>query len=134
MTTQYSDRARDAANDAIETTMGVSPTLEIRTGAPPANCAAADTGTLLSSMVLPADYWTASAAGVKNLQGLWRDDAADADGQAGHYRIKGTGGVVDMQGTVTETGGGGDLEIQNADIKTGQQVTVTAMTQNMGGG
>lgn len=55
MAYQFSDAARNAANDAIETAIGASPILEIRTGAPPATAATADSGTVLATMTLPAD-------------------------------------------------------------------------------
>jgi hypothetical protein len=48
MTVQLSVAARNARLDAIETAVGVSAILEIRSGAQPANCAAADSGTLLA--------------------------------------------------------------------------------------
>ena len=44
----------------------------MRTGAPPANCAAPDTGTLLCEIALPADWMAASAAGVKAKSGTWQ--------------------------------------------------------------
>ena len=44
MTVQLSDRVRNARANAIEATIGVSPKLELRSGAQPANCAASETG------------------------------------------------------------------------------------------
>ena len=52
---QYSETVRNDKLDAIETTIGTSPTLEIRSGAAPASCADADSGTLLASLPLPWD-------------------------------------------------------------------------------
>jgi hypothetical protein len=60
MTVQQSVTVRNAKLDAVETAIGVSPVLKIRTGAPPANCAAADTGTVLATCTLPSD-WMAAA-------------------------------------------------------------------------
>lgn len=50
---QYSTDIRDNQNDLIETTVGVSPTLTVYSGSAPANCAAADTGTVLASWCWP---------------------------------------------------------------------------------
>jgi hypothetical protein len=100
MAFQYSAAARNAALDAIESTIGASPTLEIRTGAAPANCAAADTGTVLAILPLPADWMAAAAAGVKALLGTWQDTSADAAGTAGHFRIK-QGATCHLQGSVS---------------------------------
>ena len=47
MTTQLSVAARNAVLDAIETTIGTTPVLKIRTGDKPASCAAADAGTVV---------------------------------------------------------------------------------------
>lgn len=133
MTVQFSDAARSAAADAIETATGTAPTLTIRTGAAPANCAAADAGTVLATLALPSDWLSAAAAGVKTLLGTWQDATADAAGTAAHYRIK-QGATCHLQGTVTATGGGGDITLDNTNIAAGQQVTVTAFTLTMGGG
>ena len=55
MAIKYSTAVRNAQLDAIETTIGVSPKLRILTGTAPANCAAAQTGTLLAELTLPSD-------------------------------------------------------------------------------
>lgn len=93
MAIQNSVTARNARLDSFETTVGASPVLEIRTGAPPADCAAADSGTLLASMTLPSDWMAAASSGTKAKSGTWEDAAANASGRAGHYRIKASGGT-----------------------------------------
>lgn len=131
---QFSTAARNASLDAIETAIGASPILRIRTGAPPANCAAARNGTILATMTLPADWLAAAASGAKGLLGTWQDAAADAAGTAGHFEIMdATGTTCHIQGNITATGGGGDMEIQNTSIALGQSITVTAFTINAGG-
>lgn len=127
MTLQYSVAVRNARLDAIETTIGTSPILEIRSGPPPANCAAADTGTVLATLNLPSDWMAPAENGVKQMAGIWQDLSADATGQAGHFRIKDSDGTTcHMQGTVTATGGGGDMEVDNVNFAAGQQFTITA--------
>ncbi len=132
MATQFSTATRNAAADQIETTIGTAPTLELRSGAAPADCAAADSGTLLASMALPSDWLGAAAAGAKTLLGTWQDPSANAAGTVGHFRIK-QGATCHIQGTVTITGGGGDITLDNNVLALGQQVTVTAFTLSMGG-
>lgn len=132
MAFQFSVAARNAALDAIETTIGTAPTLEIRTGAAPANCAAADSGTVLATMTLPSDWLAAASSGSKTLLGTWQDTSADAAGTAAHFRIK-AGATCHIQGSVTATGGGGDLTLDNAVLASGQQVTITAFTITAGG-
>jgi hypothetical protein len=99
MALQFDDLTRNAILDVIESHIGASPTLEIRSGPPPANCAAADTGTLLASMTLPADWMAAASSGSKGLLGTWQDASANATGVAGHYRIKASS-VTKHQGTI----------------------------------
>lgn len=91
MAFQFSTAARNAALDALETAAGVSAVLRIRTGAPPANCAAARSGTVLVTMNLPSDYMSAASGGVKSLLGTWQDSSADASGETGHFEIMDSG-------------------------------------------
>ena len=132
MAFQFSVAARNAALDAIESTIGTSATLEIRSGAVPANCAAADSGTVLATITLPSNWLADASGGAKALAGTWEDSAADNDGTAGHFRIK-VGGTCHIQGTVTATGGGGDMTVQNTSFATGQPFAVTAFEITAGG-
>ena len=127
MAFQFSDSARNAALDAVETAIGTAPTLEIRSGAAPANCAAADSGTVLATMTLPSDWMAAASGGSKAKSGTWQDASADATGTAGHFRIK-AGVTCHIQGSVTATGGGGDMTLDNTSIASGQSVTISTFT------
>jgi len=129
MAMQLSTTVRNARLDAIETAIGTAPILKIRTGAAPANCAAADSGTVLATLTLPSDWLAAAASGSKALLGTWQDAGADAAGTAAHFRIYDSGGsTCHVQGTVTATGGGGDMTIDNAVLAVAQQVNVTGFT------
>lgn len=132
MAFQFSTTVRNASLDAIETTIGTAPTLELRSGAAPANCAAADSGTVLATMTLPTDWLAAAASGAKTILGTWQDTSADAAGTVGHFRIK-VGATCHIQGSVTISGGGGDMTLDNNVLALGQQVTITAFTINAGG-
>lgn len=133
MTVQYSTTLRNAKLDQIESTIGTAPILEIRSGAAPANCGTADSGTLLASMTLPSDWMAAASSGSKALSGTWQDTSANAAGTAGHFRIKdSTGTTCHMQGTVTATAGGGDMTLDNTSIAAAQAVSVTAFTVTAG--
>jgi hypothetical protein len=132
---QFSVAVRNARLDAIEAAIGVSAIMKIRSGAAPANCAAADSGTVLATLALPADWLGAAAAGVKSKSGTWEDTAADAAGTAAHYRIYASDGVTcHEQGTVTGVAGGGDLEVQNTSFAVGQPFTITAKSYTEGNG
>jgi len=121
--------ARNARLDAIETAVGASPLLKIMTGAMPADCATATSGTVLVTMTLPSDWMSAASAGSKAKLGTWQDTSADATGTAGYFRIfDNAGSVCHIQGTVTLTAGGGDMTLDNTSIATGQSVTIATFT------
>lgn len=126
MTIQYSASVRNAKLDQIESVISTAPKLQIRTGAQPANCAAADSGTLLCEITLPSDWMAAASAGAKAKSGTWQGTASAA-GTAGHFRIKDSGGTTcHMQGSIGE--GSGDLSLDNTDIANGQTVTISTFT------
>ncbi len=129
MVMQLSVAVRNARLDAIETAVGVSAVLRVRSGAAPASCAAADSGTVLATANLPVDWMANASAGTKSKAGTWEDTSADAAGTAGHFRIYDSSGTVcHMQGTVTVTGGGGDMTVDNTNFAAGQSFTVTGFT------
>lgn len=134
MAIQLSVEVRNAMLDAIETTVGATAKLQIRTGAAPANTAAADTGTLLVEFTLPADWAAAASGGSKSWSGVPVNGTAVAAGTAAHFRLKNNAGTLcHEQGTVTATGGGGDATIDNTVIANGQTVNLTAWTWQMPG-
>ncbi len=133
MALQYSVAVRNAKLDAVETAIGTSAVLKIRTGAAPANCATADSGTVLATLSLPSDWMAAASGGTKAKSGTWEDTSADAPGTAGHFRIYASDGTTcHAQGTVTATGGGGDLTVDNTSFASGQAFTVTSFTLTAG--
>lgn len=129
MTLQLSVPVQNARLDAIETIIGASPILTIRTGAVPANCAAASTGTVLATLNLPANWMGDASGAVKTMLGTWADNSADAAGTAAHFRIHDSSGAAcGLQGTVSATGGGGDMEVDNVVFAAGQGFSITQFT------
>lgn len=128
MALQLSDAVRNARLDAFTTVTGASAIMRIRTGAAPANVAAADSGTVVATITLPATWMNAASGGTKTLAGTWTLASADATGTAAHFRIYTSGGTAELQGTVTATGGGGDLTLDSVSIVAGQSVTITTFT------
>lgn len=128
MALQYSVAVNNARLDAVESTTGTAAILEIRTGAAPANCAAADSGTLLVSITLPSDWMNAAASASKTKLGTW-SAAAAAAGTAAHFRLKNSAGTTcHAQGTVGTSAA--DLIVDNTSIASGQTVTVNTFTLN----
>lgn len=109
--------------------------LEIRSGAAPGPDAA-DAGTLLASVALPADAFGAASGNSMAKAGTWEDTSANGTGTAQHFRVKQSGdtggatGSADerIEGTVTATGGGGDLTCDNTSFASGQAFTITSFT------
>lgn len=129
MALQLSTTARNALLDAIETAIGASAVLRIRSGSVPANVAAADAGSVLATVNLPSDWMAAASGGSKSLSGSWSDNSADASGTAAHFRLYASDGTTcHMQGTVTLTGNGGDMTLDSLSFTAGQQFSVTGFT------
>lgn len=129
MALQLSVSARNALLDALETAAGTSAILKIRSGSVPASCAAADSGTVLATLSLPSDWMAAASAGAKAKSGAWQDASADASGTAGHFRLYASDGTTcHLQGSITATGGGGDMELDSTSIVATQTVTITSFT------
>lgn len=133
MALKYSVTVRNAQLDAFESAIGTSAVLKIRSGSVPASCADADSGTVLVTMNLPSDWMAAASSGSKAKSGTWEDTSADATGTAAHFRIYASDGTTcHMQGTVTATGGGGDMTLDNTSIASGQTVTITSFAITAG--
>ena len=129
---QYSVAVRNAALDARQTTIGASAVLKLFSGAEPANAAAADPAGLLATITLPASWMAAAAAGVKSKSGVWSGTGSGA-GTIASYRIYDSGLVAcHVQGSVTATGGGGDMTVDNAVIAVSQAVTVNSYSWTAG--
>jgi hypothetical protein len=123
---QWSTAVRNARADVVESTIGASAILKIRTGAAPATPATPDSGTVLATLNLPSDWMTAASLGAKAMTGTWQDLSADNTGTAAHFRIYDNAGTTcHMQGTVSMSGGGGDLIVDNSSFVTGQAFSIT---------
>ncbi len=125
-----------ALNTALESGLDAafnSGKFRIYSGAAPGASAVA-TGTLLADITLPADAFSAAAAAAKAKNGTWSTTGAAA-GTAGYFRIitstdtnANTQNEARIEGTVTATGDGGDVTLDNTSIAVGQSVTMTAFT------
>ena len=129
MAIQFSTTVRNARLDAVETAVGASAILKIRTGSQPSSCSEADSGTVLATLTLPSDWMAAASGGSKAMSGTWEDTSADATGTAGHFRIYASDGTTcHLQGSISMAGGGGDMILDNTSIASGQAVSITTFT------
>ena len=123
---QYSVAVNNARLDAVETTVGTAPTLNLYSGSAPANCAAADSGTLLAAITLPSDWMVAASAAVKSGAGLpWSGTASYGSAATPtHFRVK-KGATCHIQGTAGI--GSGECQVDGT-ITSGQTVDVTSFS------
>lgn len=134
MAIQFSVAVRNARLDAIEATIGISAKLQIWSGSVPANCAAAASGTKICEFTLASDWAAAASTGSKALSGLPLSTTALAAGTCGYYRfVDSAGTTCGEQGTVTATGGGGDMTVDNPTLVMGQSFQITGFTKTEGG-
>lgn len=133
MTWGYPDASRNAMLSALAALWNGG-TIEIRTGAKPATPGAAATGTLLATVSLPSPAFGSPAAGVINLNDPPAVSGV-ASGAAGWCRVLSSSAAPVQDGTVTATGGGGDLTLSTTSITPGLSVDITGgtITQPAGG-
>lgn len=127
MSLQFSTAYRNAMLDQLATTLGGTETIKIFTGAVPATCATADSGTELVEFDLAASGdWSAASGGTKVLAGLTLAATAIATGTAGYFRMYDSSAVCHMQGSCATSGS--DLNFTNLSIASGQTVDLTGWT------
>lgn len=122
MNTAAQNRQVDSIGDDLN-----SGTLKIYTGSQPASGNDAASGTLLVTINLPADAMAAAASGIAAKSGTW-SGVAVTDGTAGWFRIANSGATRNYDGSVTAVAGGGDIELDDVSILTGQTVLISTFT------
>ena len=130
MTLSLANTARTAMCDALVDLLDAgagAATLKIYSGTRPANPDTAITGTLLATVTLIDPAFGNAATGVATLADPASVTAA-ATGTATHFRAADSTGAAVMDGDVTATGGGGDLELATTSITSGLSVDITGGT------
>lgn len=131
MALQKSTAIRDLQADAIIDTIPAGALVRIYTGAAPANCAAAASGTLLAELALPNPVGTKSGQ-VITFGTITGDASADATGTAGHWRVVNSAGTTCyLQGTCGTSGA--DMNLNTTSITAGVAVDITSWTITIGG-
>lgn len=110
-------------------------TIQIRSGGQPASANDAASGTLLATVTLADPAWTGPVAGVMTLDTTpVLSTTGVAAANAGWFRMLDNSGDTILDGNVTVTGGGGDLELNTIAISIGLTVEITAGTLTMPAG
>lgn len=132
MAVQFSVDVRNGMLDSVETTIGTAAVLEIRSGTAPASASAANSGSVLVAYTLASDWAANAASGSKSFNNTPISGTASGSGTATYFRIYSSGGKCHWQGSVTATGGGGDLTIDNTSIASSQTVNVSSFVLSAG--
>jgi hypothetical protein len=103
--------------------------IQIRSGPQPANANDAASGTLLATVTLADPAFSAAVVGVATLDATpVLSTVGVAAGTAGWFRVLDNSGDTVMDGAVTLTGGGGEMELNTLTISVGVTFEITAGT------
>lgn len=137
MTVNISTQARNDAGDAIVDLIDVGSTnpngyMEIRTGTKPASPqAGVGAAVLLATLNFSLPAFGNFSNGISLANTIADDTSVDATGVASWFRIYDRDGTAVMDGDITETGGGGDIEFDNINFIKGGVVAITSLTATM---
>lgn len=104
-------------------------TIKIYSGTIPADPSGAATGTLLGTLTFGDPCCTTVGtpnAGAMDMNAITQDSSADADGTAGYARIADSDGNTVCDVDVTNTGGGGVIQLNTVNIKAGGPILITS--------
>lgn len=106
----------DLVDDAINTGSGTAK-LRVRAGS-----------TTLIDFDLANPAFGAAAAGVITLQGVPIAAQAVAAGETDNFQLLNRDGGLEISGSVTGIGGGGDIEVTNTNIAVDQDCTLDSLS------
>jgi len=84
--------------------------------------------TVLAQLSMANPAFASASSGTATANTIADDSSADASGTADAFDIIDRDSAVVVSGTVTATGGGGDIELDNAAITAGDTVSITSLT------
>ena len=134
MSTRISTNARNAAAEAIALLLDAAdPTpgyVEVRVGTQPATAGDTATGAVLATIVLPLPAFDAPSGGVATAFAV-DTVTGTGDGDAGWFRAYDGNDAVVFDGSVTASGGGGQMQLNTITISTGVDFAVISFTITM---
>jgi hypothetical protein len=135
MTIRLSVAARDAAANSVADFVDAgagSGLLRVYTGTQPASADVAATGTLLATFTTNDPAFGASTTGTASLIVTPAVSTTGvAAGNAGWFRLLDSTGATILDGSVTASGGGGDLIMSTVTVSIGLTLQLTAGTITM---
>lgn len=134
MTITVTTAVKNAMLDAIATNWGAGALLRLYSGTAPTNVDTALSGNNVLAVVTPTP--AAASGGSKDMLGGTKSTTGTASASTGttvtFYRVYASDGTTAKeQGSVTVTGGGGDLTMVNTSVAQNQPVEVTAFTKTL---
>lgn len=138
MSTRIPTASRNAAAGGVVALLdaGSGPGyIEVRVGAQPATANDAATGAVLATIPLgDPSFDTAGTAGpgISTAEAI-AVSTGSGDGTAGWFRAYDSDDTPVIDGSVTVTGGGGDMQLNTIAISTGVDFAITAWTVTMPG-
>jgi hypothetical protein len=114
MTLAITSTVGNSLATALAGQIGAGSIIEIRTGAKPGPGVAA-TGTLLCSITVTGSF---TATGNSISAGDPATQLPVANGTAGHFRLKTSGGTAVLEGDITDLAGNGDLKLTTTAVAT----------------
>ncbi len=129
---QLSVAVRNAQLAAVVTTIGISAHLHLYTGAVPANCAAAAPSGLIGNLTLPSSWMGTASGGTIASAGSWTGTASGSGTIASFRFYDSTDTNCGAQGTVTITGAGGDITLDNPTVVSGQSLVISSYSWTAG--
>lgn len=136
MATRVPDARRnaivDSVVDALDAGAGAG-TIKIYTGSQPADADDAETGTLLATIPCSDPAFGSASAGSASANAI-APVAASATGTAGWFRAEDSTGANVLDGNITATGGGGNMELNSTSLVSGVDVDITTWTVTMPAG
>lgn len=114
--TSSKNDATDAVVDSVDTGAGGNGTLVLKAST-----------TTVATFALPNPAFGAASSGQATLNSV-SNVSATASGTVDSFDLLDADDNNVLSGTVTATSGGGDLEIDNTDVNSGQAVSLSSLT------
>lgn len=130
MATRVPDARRNGIVDSVVDALDAGAAagkVEIRTGSQPADADDAATGTLLATATCSDPAFGSAASGTATANAI-AAVAAVATGTAGWFRALDSDNNKVLDGSITATGGGGDMELNTTSLVSGVDFDITSWT------
>lgn len=102
-------------------------TLELYTGSVHASFGTSPSGTKLATLTMDRPSFDDAASGSMSANPVQSDISANATGTIGCFVLRDPTGAIHADGSVTATGGGGDVQFDSVSVTAGDTVAISAL-------